>query len=684
MTKAAWKIPYKAPEYPEQLRRAGFGPLLAAVLALRNVRAAEDARELICGGEECLNDPLLMTDMAKGRDRLLRAFHDGETVAVFGDYDVDGITSTCILTDYIRSWGLVCHPYIPDRGSEGYGLNCAALDSLRARGVTLVVTVDCGITAIDAARHARDIGMDMIITDHHECMSSLPEAAAVIDCRRSGDNYPNSDLAGVGVAMKLVCACEGEQRSVMERYGDLAAIGTVADVMPLNSENRYIVRRGLEILEKSPRPGISALFREAGVNTDRISASTLSFSLAPHLNAAGRLGSPMLAARLLMSRTQAEAAGPARELCQLNRSRKSIENQIWQEASALLSGSEPDAPIVLASDNWHQGVIGIAASRITERYALPAVMICLNGDQGKGSCRSCEGFNIHDALSACSEYLLGFGGHALAAGLTISADRIDSFREALEKYYREHPPQARPGLRCDLLINDPTMLSIENVRSLDLLEPYGSGNPRPMLCILGSEVLAASTVGGGKHLRMRVRLGGESFECIFFSHTAEELGLCRGQLIDLAFQPRVNQYRGFESVQLHVAAVRPHEPEELCRLILDGDPGAVWAAAPYCPERADFVRAWPPLRGAAGPGENLEAVLALCPAGMEKERFCVCVRVFYEAGLLSGANGVFGASVARIEGKADLEATGLMQSLRGYRAGRENAAAPAAGRPRER
>ena len=326
-----WTIPFTRPDVPHELLSAGFTPLLSMVLSLRGIKTAAEAQALISGGEELLCDPMLMLDMDKARERILRAIREGETVAVYGDYDVDGITSTCLVTDYLRRKGLKCVPYIPDRNEEGYGLNCAALDTLKAQGVSLVITVDCGITAVDEAAHAAQIGVDMVITDHHECRpDALPEVTALVDCKRDGDTYPNKNLAGVGVALKLVCACEGDSSKMLEMYGDLAAIGTVADVMPLTGENHFLVRYGISRIAKAPRPGIAAMFRESGTDARHLTASTIGFSLAPSLNAAGRLGQASVAARLLMSRDENEAAALAQELCELNSQRQSIETQIWQ------------------------------------------------------------------------------------------------------------------------------------------------------------------------------------------------------------------------------------------------------------------------------------------------------------------------------------------------------------------
>ena len=469
--------------------------------------------------------------------------------------------------------------------------------------------------------------------------------------------------------MKLVCACEGDNRAVLDSYADLVAIGTIADVMPLVDENRYLVKYGLKKLETAPRPGIAAMLRESSIDPKKLNASSVGYSLAPRLNAAGRLGNAAMAARLLMSRDQTTAAELAAELCELNRRRQNIETEIWQEANQLLAGKAPDSPIVLASENWHQGVIGIAASRLAEQYSLPAIMICLNGDLGKGSCRSYGGFNLFDALSACSEHLLGFGGHALAAGLNIRKENLASFREALAEYYRKNRPEAAPEVQCDLLITDPELLSVENVKSLDLLEPYGNANPKPLMCISAVRLEGASQVGGGRHLRFRVRFGTKHIDGIFFSHRLEELGLHEGELVDLAFRPQINEYRGNVSVQLVASAMRRHDPKALCEAILSQKEGVLWAASRYCPERPDFVRLWRSMDKGYTVARDTVHVIGQCLAGMEPERFCLCLMALLETGLLKSPDGsIFSAAPADIPGKADLEGTKLMRTLHSYMA----------------
>ena len=671
MKKLDWKIPYSRPCVSRGLLEAGLSPLLCQVLALRGIDTPEKAHAMLYGGAECVYDPLLIRGMRAAKDRVLRAVRERETVAVYGDYDVDGITATSLVTDWLRGRGLTCYPYIPDRNEEGYGLNCSALDALRAKGVTLVITVDCGITAVEEAEYARGIGIDMVITDHHECRAdALPQVAALVDCKRGGDDYPNKNLAGVGVALKLVCACDGDVEEMLTRYADLVAIGTVADVMPLTDENRYLVRRGLQQIVASPRPGIAAMLKESAIEPSRLTASTVGFSLAPRLNAAGRLGKAGIALDLIMSQDAEEAAALARELCELNRQRQTIENDIWKEANAMMAGTTPDGPIVLASDSWHQGVIGIAASRLAEQYSLPAIIVCMNGDVGKGSCRSYGGFNLFEALSACSDELIGFGGHALAAGLNVRRDRLDAFRAALRAYYLSNRPAALPEVQCDLLITDPELLSLPNVKSLDLWEPYGNANPKPVMCVSGARLESISEVGGGRHCRMRIRLGSAHFECIFFSHSAADTGVREGDWIDMAFTPQINEYRGSVSVQLVASAVRRHDPAALCAAILSGDQDAEWAASVYCPERADFVRIWRAMPPDFHGGETVQEILRQCPPGMEPEKYCLCLMVLREAGLLTGRDGgIFSARCSRISGKADLEATRLIRSLRRFRQG---------------
>ena len=666
-----WKIAERSPD-PGRLTAAGYNPLLASLLRLRGIDAPEAAEEFLRGSDDCLNDPMLMKGMKEAVNRIKRAIAGRERVAVYGDYDVDGITSTCILSLWLRSKGVNCVTYIPDRIEEGYGLNSAAVKRLRNSGISLLISVDCGITAVAEAETASRLGLDLIITDHHECRDQdIPHAVAVIDPKQPDCPYPYKELAGVGVALKLVCAVEGNSARAIDSYADLAAIGTVADVVALTGENRYIVRKGLEKIEKAPRPGISALICESGVSDKRINSSVIGYTLAPRLNASGRLGAVDIALKLLTTEDKITADLLAAELCELNRRRQSLETGIWDDALNMLSDTVPTEPIVLASDRWHQGVIGIAASKLAEQYYLPTVMICLDGDKGKGSCRSCGGFNLFDALAACSEHLESFGGHTLAAGLNIRRDKLESFRSAFTEYYRENMPNEPPTLACDMEICDPAMLRLENVQSLLMLEPFGSGNPRPLLCMNAVTVEKIAAIGNGRHLRLTVGFRGQSYECVYFSHTEDELGVSVGDSADIAFTPQVNDFRYRSTVQLQLAAVRPHDPRPLCEEMMSCPQRIPFhSAAPYCPDRSAFVSAWRKLEASEGRvAGDINGIIGQSPESMEPECFCICLLVFLEMGLIRPAEPgkLFGAVIQRGKEKVNLANSQVIRQLKaGY------------------
>mgnify|MGYP002857711550 CR=1 FL=1 len=669
MNKNEWKIEYDLPEIPSELREAGLSPLLCAILSLRGVKTAEEAHALLDYDSFSLPDPFLMKGMRDAVDRIRAAVEKGETVAVYGDYDVDGITSTCLLTDYLRSKGLKCIPYIPNRDEEGYGVNSGAVDRLSRQGVNLIITVDCGITALEESLYAAAHGIDMVITDHHECRDgTVPEAAAVVDCKQPGDAYPDVGLAGVGVAFKLVCAIEGDTERILNRYADLAAIGTVADVMPLVGENRFLVKTGIEQMKSRPRPGIAAMFQRTSSDLRSLTAGSISFILAPRLNAAGRMDEAMKAAELLMAKDEQTAALYANELYELNTQRQSTENAIWKEALQLLHPARTDLPIVLAKEGWHQGVIGIAASRLAEQFCVPTFMISLSGDIGKGSCRSYGNFNIYNALNACSDLLVSFGGHTLAAGLNIRKENVSAFREALADYYRKHLPEPLPEVVCELLITDPAVLSVENVRDIDLLEPYGNGFSKPVMCMTGMRVNSYSNVGmNGKHLKMTLLKNGVGFDAIFFSHNSREFALREGDVIDIAFTPQLNEFRGNTSVQLVLSALRRHSCEALCTDSLEQGCSHVQAQKAYLPDRSAFEKAWRNLgKNNFSPGNTLEEILLRCPPGMPPETYCICLAVFLEAGLLCGAGkGIYGSRYVKQNSKVVLEDTGIYRKLSG-------------------
>jgi len=640
-----WNVKEPKMEAVNALVGSGYAPLAAMVLASRGKETPLQAEEyLTC--QTPLIDPYRMKDMSLAAGRLALAIDRGEKIAVFGDYDVDGITATCLLTDFIRSMGANCIPYIPGRLEEGYGLNPIAIRQLHGEGVKLIVTVDCGITALEEALLCKQMGIDLVITDHHECKAQLPEAVAVVDPHRHDGGYPHKDLSGVGVAFKLAAAIHGSQSEILDRYADMVCLGTVADVMNLSGENRVFVERGLQMLRATRRPGLQALMKQAGCEPAGLTASAVGYSLAPRINAAGRMGQIELAVELFLTDDPQKGEELAKALCDLNRQRQSVESEIYRQAVQMLPQDRiPDA-IVLADETWHQGVVGIVASRIAEEYCCPTFLICLDGAHGKASSRSYGGFNLFSALSGLSELLESYGGHELAAGFTIREDRIAQFREEINalarEYYAEDTP--RTVLEADCVI-PPEMMTIPNIDSLGSLEPCGNGCPKPLLVMENLQIERIGQVGAGKHMRMRLRSGRYSIPAIYFSANAQSASVAQGDLVDVAFVPQVNEFRGERSVQMNVVDIRPH-----CQAACGWDTGAYRAlcrcavtpqeAQAILPDRTMLAQVWRYL--AAAPALPVrENPMCLCRkivrwsgSPLSLGQLLTCLDIFSDVGLL--------------------------------------------------
>ena len=668
-----------------ELERAGLPPLCAAVLCARGVDTAPAASAFLAHGPDLLHDPFLLRDMEKAVERISRAIREQETVAVYGDYDVDGITATCLLTQFLRTLGGQVVSYIPDRTEEGYGLNNHAIDALARQGVTLIVTVDCGITAAQEVEYARALGVDVVITDHHQCKEVLPQAVAVVDPRRPDCSYPFPDLAGVGVALKLALAltAPAQRPQVLLDYGELAAIGTVADVMLLQGENRALVHLGLERLADCSRPGLQALLREAGCPRGQVPTTvTIGYGLAPRINAAGRMEQAGTALELLLTQDPQRGQELAQELCQLNRLRQAIELAIFQHCDQLLTHTPAlSAPvIVLAGEGWHQGVIGIVASRLAEKYACPAFMISLDGDKGKGSCRSFGGFNLFGALERCAPLLDSYGGHELAAGFSIRRDNIPAFRAALcqlvEEFAGHQPMESSLDVDCE--IPHCSLLSTQDVESLSLLEPFGSGNPKPVFLLRSVCVLSHTDVGGGRHLKLKLRRDGVVMDAIFFSANTAACGIENGQRLDIAFTLQINQFRGNRTVQLQLCDLRPAPTRSqlersLFRRLQAGETLSPWEASLMLPQRRDFAHLWRYLEQlcAAGPAQApmdqlLRQVTRSFSGHRSYGKALVCLHVMDERGLIQVAvqNQQATVRLCRPREKVDLEQAGMMRQLR--------------------
>ena len=652
----------------------GYGPLTAMILASRGIQNQKSAHEYLrCDAP--LVDPYCLRDMDLAAARLGLAMERGETVAIFGDYDVDGITATCLLTHFLRSFGVHCIPYIPGRLEEGYGLNPIAIHQLKEEGVSLIVTVDCGITAMEEADLCAGLGIDLVITDHHECKDTLPNAIAVVDPHRPDDRYPHKNLSGVGVAFKLACALSGDPEAILENYADMVCLGTVADVMPLQGENRVFVDRGLQQLRATRRPGIAALIAECGSNSGDLTASSIGFMLAPRINAAGRMGQIDLAIELFLTEDPAKGTELAQALCELNRQRQAVESEIYEQAVSMLpQGSVPEA-IVLADDSWHQGVVGIVASRIAEEFCCPTFLICLDGDHGKASSRSYGGFNLFASLTALSPLLESYGGHELAAGFTISRHNIDAFRREIcsraAEFYRGDTPHTVLDVDCCI---PPELLTLGNVQALDAMEPCGSGCPKPVLMMKDLQVERVRPVGNGKHLRLRLRHDRYGFNAIYFSCGQEITCAAQGEMVDVAFVPQINDYRDERSVQMNILDIRP-----ACKAACEPEIGHYNAlrenrlqpreAAVLLPDRATLGMVWRYL--STFPCQQ-DSPMCLCRkivrwsgVPMTLGKLLVCLDIFSDVGLLEVQrhHKYIAICIKTPQQKADLNASQTMQAL---------------------
>lgn len=542
----------------------GISKILAQLLINRGIYTVDQAKAFLGSELDQMFSPWLMQDMERAVQRILTAKEKGEPILVYGDYDVDGITGTTVLVLALRRLGCQVEYFIPHRLEEGYGLNKEALERAAERGIGLVVTVDCGISGVDEVAVAKSLGLDIVITDHHEPPLQLPAALAVLDPKRADCGYPFKELAGVGVALKLIQGLfeqAGLVQQDWENYIDLVCLGTVADIVPLQGENRILVKHGLPQISSGKRPGLQALIKVSGIKSEVLGTRELGFGLAPRLNAAGRMGDAGLGVELLLAEDAEVADNIAAELNRGNQERQQVESKVLAEALALLEADPELAQskvLVLASENWHPGVIGIVASRLVDRFYRPTFMISLEAGKGKGSARSIAGFNLYQAMVNCQDHLEQFGGHAMAAGFSIQEEKITDFCEAVNRFAEEALTEEHltPNLDLDALINL-TELSMDTVQELNQLSPLGHCNPGPMLGCCQATVVNCREVGkNGGHLKMRVREKQTIFDGIGFNLASYSEMLAANDTVDMAFVPSINVWNGRSSVQLEVKELK--------------------------------------------------------------------------------------------------------------------------------
>lgn len=675
--------------------------ITARLLINRGFTDTEKAASFLAKSDSFLYDPFLLKDMEKAVARIKDAIDKHEKITIYGDYDVDGITSVSILYMYLDEQGASVEYFIPQRDTDGYGLNKAAVNAIADSGTKLIITVDTGITAIEETEYINSLGVDIVITDHHHCRPELPNAYAVVNPQREDCTYPFKELAGVGVAFKLICALElnylnnGEYnisviKDMCRRYIDLVTIGTIADVMPLVDENRIIVYMGLSLLENTEKLGIRALFEAAGIDISKkerrkITSSVIGYTIAPRINATGRISSAGRAVKLFLSTSKEEAEYLSEEFCQINKERQDTETAIFLEAVRQIEENkmnERDVILVLSSDTWHHGVIGIVCSRITEKYNLPSVLISFdtckdaekNGENiGKGSARSIKGLNMAELFAENENLLEKYGGHELAAGLSIKRGNIDTFRENINECARkilgDKKPEVALDIEAELKLSD---INIPNIDDTMLLEPFGAENPQPLFSVENVKIADMVLLGGGKHTKMMLSSQDGNISALFFGANLENEGFGVGDIVSVAASMNINEFRGERTPQLicrDIKIVEHYEDDvkesrKYFEAVMLGD---VLIRREDIPLRADFAVVYKFLCSILPYGSgpvSIRRIAAECDISYIKI-YCI-IHALYEGDIIKYdriSEFDFRITILPTEGKSDLTKTETMKKI---------------------
>ena len=649
--------------------------LLAGILAARGITDPTEALTLLAGEEE-LSDPMLLTDMDKACARILEAIDKEQTIVVYGDYDVDGVTATALLYQHLKGMGASVKCMLPSREGDGYGLSKNAIQSIHDKGCQLIVTVDNGISALEEAEFAASLGVDLIVTDHHLPHDALPKAVAVVDPRRADDHSPFKGLCGAGVAFKLCAALDGcPPEEMLDYCGDLAAVGTVADVMPLTGENRTLVKAGLKLLQQTDRPGISALLEEVGLEGKPITAENVSYAIAPRINAAGRMDNAVTALQLVLCEDEERAAELAHKLNEINVARQETEQEIVKAAQEQLD-AEPaileDRVILIWGRDWHPGVIGIVASRLVEKTGRPVIVVSVDEHgEGKGSGRSVQGFNLHECIASCEDILLRFGGHAMAAGLSVREEDLPELRRRLNEWAaRECAVLFTPPLECDLSIHL-DRITVESVRRLEQLAPYGAENPTPVFVLEKAVIDGIFSVSEGKHCRLRLRQGNASIYAVWFGMPPEQLPYTMGDVVDAAVNLSV--YESLRGAQLSGRILELHpagfgnaaaEQTALVQALRRGTPLSAEQKARIAPERSDIITVYRELQARRWHAEDLQPLFA--KLGEENTgKILVAITALEQVGLIAvrERSGAKFWELVPAEGKKNLADAPILKCL---------------------
>ena len=673
-----WTVaPLDKSEAQEIQTKYELSGIIAMLLQIRNIKTKEEIEDFLYN-DSYIASPFEIKDMDKACARVRAAIENEEFICVYGDYDADGVTSTALLYSYLDAVGANVMYYIPSRESEGYGMNISAIDALSEKGVKLIVTVDNGVAAIEEIRHAKSLGIDTVVTDHHMPLGELPDACAVVDLHRADCDARFKQLSGVGVAFKLIMALEGEYcdtDSLLDNYSDLLSVGTIGDIVELRGENRVFVKRGLQSLMNTDRAGLYALINNAGLMGRNITAGNVSFTLVPRINAVGRLGLSGKSVELLLTEDETEAEQIAVAMGYDNTERQQIERDIVQKIDDEITSNPSlvmDSIIVIDGEGWHQGVVGIVASRIREAYGKPAIIITRDGENAKGSGRSIEGFALCDAVAACSDLLTHYGGHPMAVGLSLPSENIELFRKRINEYAdAQKMPFDRLHIDCKL---NPASISVDLVEELAAMQPFGAGNPVPVFGFYNMTLVNIIPLSNNKHLRLVLSRGGVNISAMMFFTSTDELAYEKGDVLDIAATLDINEYNGKKSVSVIIKDIKAHDDdpeqilesgrvfEEFCR----GNALSKQRLLSILPERGDFALLYRFLRDNNGYAQKIETLVSKLGHKLSFGKIRAALEAMSELGLIRIREGMKSSRIElnKTTQKVDLESALIIKKLR--------------------
>lgn len=652
--------------------------IIAMLLQIRGITTAQEIEDFLHNDTE-IEPPWDIKDMEKACVRVHDAIAQEELICVYGDYDADGVTSTALLYSYLEAVGARVMYYIPSREAEGYGMNNAAVDTLHQKGVKLIVTVDNGIAAINEIRYAKSLGVDTVVTDHHMPLGELPDACAVVDLHRSDCPSRFKQLSGVGVAFKLIMALEGEYcdvDSLLDMYADLLCLGTIGDIVELKSENRVFVKRGLLSMRHTERTGLYALIRNAGLMGKPITAGNVSFTLVPRINAVGRLGASGRSVELLLTNDEEEAGEFAAAMSYDNAERQQIERDILEKIDARVTRDPRlvmDKVLVLDGENWHQGVVGIVASRIREIYGKPTIIISRDGENAKASGRSVEGFALCDAVAACGDLLTHYGGHPMAAGLSLPSANIDVFRKRINDYADRQSTMPLDTLHIDCKLN-PAAISLDLVGELNVMKPYGAGNPTPVFGFFNMVLTNIIPLSNNKHLRLVLSRGSVSMSAMLFFTSTEDFPYEKGEVLDIAATLEINEYNDRSSVSVIIKDVKAHD-EDAGQILSSGRIFETFCRGgrlrreelqSILPDREDFALLYRYLRDRGGYNRRTETLVGRLQNRLSYGKIRVALEAMNELGLIQIQEGLKTNRITlrRVSRKVDLSSASIIKKLR--------------------